>query len=179
MQSTSTSNEVKCLLLWEICLQDFSLRILERVFVGGIVNIRNDCQFSDLFFHTQIHSPWTQKKDTHSLKKALNSGTYMYSTMHCWLSITRCSHPTSSVCQFAVPTGQHCSENTHCLEGSYQVTLSDLWPWWWIMWLRATVSIPLQRSDYAGKKYTNRPAKSGVLQSFISVPWSKRGICIL
>ena len=43
----NTSNEVKC--LW---LNNFSLRILERVLVGNIVNIRNEC----LFFW--VHRVW-------------------------------------------------------------------------------------------------------------------------
>ena len=40
-----TRNEVKCLLLWEIWIYSFSRKILEIVFVEGIVNIRNDCPF--------------------------------------------------------------------------------------------------------------------------------------
>ena len=42
----NTSNEVNCRLLWEIRMYNFSRIILERVFVGSIVNIRNECLFS-------------------------------------------------------------------------------------------------------------------------------------
>ena len=35
------SNEVKCLLLWEFRINNFSQRSLEMVFVGSIVNIKN------------------------------------------------------------------------------------------------------------------------------------------
>ena len=48
----NTSNEVKCPLLWEFWIYNFSRRILERVFVGRIVNIRNEC----LFFW--VHGEW-------------------------------------------------------------------------------------------------------------------------
>ena len=48
----NTSNEVKCPLLWEFRINNFSLRILERVLVGNIVNIRNEC----LFFW--VHGVW-------------------------------------------------------------------------------------------------------------------------
>ena len=41
----NTSNEVKCPLLWEFRIYNFSRRILERVVVGSIVNIRNECLF--------------------------------------------------------------------------------------------------------------------------------------
>ena len=43
----NTSNEVKC--LW---LNNFSRRILERVLVGNIVNIRNEC------FFFLVHRVW-------------------------------------------------------------------------------------------------------------------------
>ena len=39
----NTSNEVKCQLLWEFCIYNFSRSILGRV--GIIVNIRNECLF--------------------------------------------------------------------------------------------------------------------------------------
>ena len=42
----NTSIEAKCPLLWEFWIYNFSRRILERVFVGSIVNIRNECLFS-------------------------------------------------------------------------------------------------------------------------------------
>ena len=42
----NTTNEVKCLLLWEFWIYYFSWSILERVFVGSIANIRNECLFS-------------------------------------------------------------------------------------------------------------------------------------
>ena len=85
-----TSNAVKYPLLWEIWIYNFSRRILERVFVGHIVNIRNGFLFFSFFFlvhlewivariclsRTTIHSPWTQKKDTHSLNKQGNSENY-------------------------------------------------------------------------------------------------------
>ena len=41
-----TSNEVKCPLLWIFWIYNFSRRILESVFLGNIVNIRNECLFS-------------------------------------------------------------------------------------------------------------------------------------
>ena len=47
-----TSNEVKCPLLWGFWIKNFSWRILEWVFVGNIVNIRNEC----LFFW--VHGEW-------------------------------------------------------------------------------------------------------------------------
>ena len=86
----NTSNEVKYRLLWEFLIYNFSRRILERVFVGSIVNIRNECLF--VWVHGEwivtrnkqssenrfavhaiclsratIHSPWTLKTDTHPL----------------------------------------------------------------------------------------------------------------
>ena len=48
----NTSNEVKCPLLWEFWIYNFSRIILESVFVGNIVNIRNEC----LFFW--VHGEW-------------------------------------------------------------------------------------------------------------------------
>ena len=81
----NTSNEVKCRFLWGFLIYNFSRRILVRVFVGSIVNIRNECLF--VWVHGEwivarnkqivenrfavheiclsrptIHSPWTQKK---------------------------------------------------------------------------------------------------------------------
>ena len=47
-----TSNEVKCPLLWGFWIKNFSWRIFERVLVGNIVNIRNEC----LFFW--VHGVW-------------------------------------------------------------------------------------------------------------------------
>ena len=41
----NTTNEVKCPLLWIFWIYNFSRRILEKVFVGSIVNIRNECLF--------------------------------------------------------------------------------------------------------------------------------------
>ena len=81
--------------LLEIWISYFARRILEGVFVGGIVNIRNECLFSRFMgnesqcgtnkshenrfavhaiclFRTAIHFPWTEKKDTHSLSKYTN-----------------------------------------------------------------------------------------------------------
>ena len=48
----NTSNEAKFSLLWEFWIYNLSWRILERVFVGSIVNIRNEC----LFFW--VHGEW-------------------------------------------------------------------------------------------------------------------------
>ena len=45
MREITTSNQVKCPLLWEFWICKFSRRILERVFDGRIVNIRNECLF--------------------------------------------------------------------------------------------------------------------------------------
>ena len=42
----NTSIQVKCPLPWEFWIYNFSRRILERFFVGSIVNIRNECLFS-------------------------------------------------------------------------------------------------------------------------------------
>ena len=75
--------------LREIWISYFARRILEGIFVGGIVNIRNECLFFSVqgkwiavrnkqiarfavhaicLFRTAIHFPWTEKKkDTHSL----------------------------------------------------------------------------------------------------------------
>ena len=41
----NTSKKVKCPLLWEFWILNFSLIILERVLVGNIVNIRNEWLF--------------------------------------------------------------------------------------------------------------------------------------
>ena len=80
----NTSIEVKCPLLWEFWLYNLPRRILERVFVGGIVNIRNECLFSlgswgmnrsaeqtnrtICLSRATIHTPWTKKK-RHSFLK--------------------------------------------------------------------------------------------------------------
>ena len=53
----NTSNEVKCPLLWEFWIKNFSRRISERVFVGNIANIRNEC----LFFW--VHWEWIVARD--------------------------------------------------------------------------------------------------------------------
>ena len=42
-----TSNEVKCPLLQEFWIYNFSWRILERDFAGSIINIRNEFLFSE------------------------------------------------------------------------------------------------------------------------------------
>ena len=39
-------NEIKCPLQWEILIYYFSQGILERVFVGSIVDVRNECPLS-------------------------------------------------------------------------------------------------------------------------------------
>ena len=88
----NTSIEVKCPLLWEFWIYNLPRRILERVFIGSIVNIRNECLFSlglwgmnrctEQTNRTRTASRFTQfvcpalrfipheprKKDTHSLK---------------------------------------------------------------------------------------------------------------
>ena len=53
----NTSNEVKSPLLWEFWIFNFSLRILERSWVGSIVNIRNEC----LFFW--VHGEWIEARN--------------------------------------------------------------------------------------------------------------------
>ena len=87
----NTSNEVKCPLLWEFWINNFSWRILKRVLVGNIVNIRNECLFfwvhggmnrsAEQTNHPRTASRFTRfvcsrydsypheprKKDTHSL----------------------------------------------------------------------------------------------------------------
>ena len=87
----NTSNEVKCPLLWEFWINNFSRRILKRVLVGNIVNIRNECLFfwvhggmnrsAEQTNHPRTASRFTRfvcsrydsypheprKKDTHSL----------------------------------------------------------------------------------------------------------------
>ena len=61
-----TLNEVKCPLLWKIWIKNFSQRILERVFVGSIVNIRNKCLFSGFmgmnWSPEQTNRPWTASR---------------------------------------------------------------------------------------------------------------------
>ena len=53
----NTSNEVKCPLLWEFWINNFSRKILERVHVGNIVNIWYEC----LFFW--VHGVWIVARD--------------------------------------------------------------------------------------------------------------------
>ena len=103
----NTSNEVKCPLLWEFWIYNFSRRILERVFVVRIVNIRNECLFSgswewivarnkqidreplrgsrDLFVPRYDSFPWTQKK-RHSFLieqwKTVQATTASYPSIH-------------------------------------------------------------------------------------------------
>ena len=91
-----TSNEFKCPLLWEIWMYNFSRRILEMVFVGSIVNIRNECLFfwvhgewivarnkqmvrvhAIYLSRATIHSPWTQKKRHSFLNKITHLPNYV------------------------------------------------------------------------------------------------------
>ena len=61
----NTSNEVKCRLLWEFLIYNFSQRILEKVFVGNIVNIRNEC----LFFW--VHGEWIVARSKQIVREPL------------------------------------------------------------------------------------------------------------
>ena len=89
----NTWNDVKYPLLWEFWIYNIHRRILGRVLIGNIVNIRNECLF--FWVHggmnwsveqtnrprtasrftrlvrpmIQFIPPWTQKKDTHSLNE--------------------------------------------------------------------------------------------------------------
>ena len=54
----NTPNEIKCPLLRKFWIYNFSQRILERVFVGSIVNIRFAVHVVCLS-RVPIHSPWT------------------------------------------------------------------------------------------------------------------------
>ena len=84
------SHEVKCTLLWGFWIYNVSRRILERVFVGSIVNIRNECLFfwvhgewivarnkqiarEPLRYELRFIPPWTQEKGTHSLKQCVTN----------------------------------------------------------------------------------------------------------
>ena len=61
----NTSNEVKCRLLWEFLIYNFSRRILERVFVGSIVNIRNECLF------VWVHGEWIVARNKQIVREPL------------------------------------------------------------------------------------------------------------
>ena len=61
----NTSNEVKYSLLWEFLIYNFSRRILERVFVGSIVNIRNECLF------VWIHGEWIVARNKQIVREPL------------------------------------------------------------------------------------------------------------
>ena len=61
----NTSNEVKCRLLWEFSIYNFSRRILERVFVGSIVNIRNECLF------VWVHGEWIVARNKQIVREPL------------------------------------------------------------------------------------------------------------
>ena len=63
----NTSNEVKCRLLWEFLIYNFSRRILERVFVGSIVNIRNECLF------VWVHGEWIVARNKQIVREPLRS----------------------------------------------------------------------------------------------------------
>ena len=54
----NASNEVKCPLLREFWIYNFSWIILGRVFIGSIVNIRNKC----LFFWVHVWMNWSAKQ---------------------------------------------------------------------------------------------------------------------
>ena len=61
----NTSNEVECPLLWGFWIYNFSGRILERVLVGNIVNIRNEC----LFF--SVHGEWIVSRNKQIVREPL------------------------------------------------------------------------------------------------------------
>ena len=61
----NTSNEVKCPLLWEFWIYNFSRRILVRVFVGSIVNIRNECLF------VWVHGEWIVARNKQIVREPL------------------------------------------------------------------------------------------------------------
>ena len=101
----NTSIQVKCPLPWKFWIYNFSRRILERFFVGSIVNIRNECLFSlgswgmnrsaEQTNRTRTASRFTRfvcdspslrfipheprKKDTHSLSSTICPTLFM-----CW-----------------------------------------------------------------------------------------------
>ena len=61
----NTSNEVRCPLLWEFWIYNFSRRILERVLVGSIVNIRNECLF------VWVHGEWIVARNKQIVREPL------------------------------------------------------------------------------------------------------------
>ena len=74
----------------------FSLIILERVFVRSIVNIRDEYLFHMICLSSAlINSPWTGKKDIHSLTDSVNKGKHMHLHLSCicWF---RASNTSSS-----------------------------------------------------------------------------------
>ena len=105
----NTSNEIRCPLLWEFWIYNFSQRILERVLVGSIVNIRNECLFvwvhgewivarnkqiiweplcssRDLFVPRYDSFPMNpEKKDTHSLNRLYIWMRGLHNRLYIWL----------------------------------------------------------------------------------------------
>ena len=68
----NTSNEVQCPLLWEFWINNFSRKILERVLVGNIVNIRNEC----LFFW--VHGVWIVARNKQITRELLRGSRDLY-----------------------------------------------------------------------------------------------------
>ena len=68
----NTSNEVKCPLLWEFWINNFSRRTLERVLVGNIVNIRNEC----LFFW--VHWVWIVARNKQITREPLRGSRELF-----------------------------------------------------------------------------------------------------
>ena len=61
----NTLNEVRCPLLWEFWIYNFSRSILERVFVGSIVNLRNECLF------VWVHGEWIVVRNKQIVREPL------------------------------------------------------------------------------------------------------------
>ena len=70
----NTSNKVKCLLLWEFWINNFSRIILERVLVGNIVNIRNEC----LFFGGGVHGVWIVARNKQITRELLRGSRNLF-----------------------------------------------------------------------------------------------------
>ena len=77
----NTSNEVQCLLLWEFLIYNFSRRSLERVFVGSIENIRNEC----LFFW--VHGEWIVARNKQIAREPLRVSRYLFVPRHDLFSV--------------------------------------------------------------------------------------------
>ena len=72
----NTSNEVMCPLLWEFWIYNFSRRILERVFVGSIVNIKNECLF------IWIHGEWIVARNKQIARELLRGSRDLFVTCY-------------------------------------------------------------------------------------------------